>query len=143
MCFTVQIQVVGKVGSVRDALVQIVLRLRDDVLKDRDRGHNQSAGADSYYSGGTGLSAHSVLPSVPPVAQWVMSREMKLGVAWACVLQAVSMDTGLYRYASVLPFVVMGVWFFVAFSFLFCGCRVFSNVIYGIFISCNNVSFSH
>lgn len=68
MCFTVQIQVVGKVGSVRDALVQIVLRLRDDVLKDRDRGHNQSAGADSYYSGGTGLSSHSVLPSVPPVA---------------------------------------------------------------------------
>jgi poly(rC)-binding protein 2/3/4 len=62
------VEVVGKVGSVRDALVQIVLRLRDDVLKDRDRGHNQSAGADSYYSGGTGLSAHSVLPSVPPVA---------------------------------------------------------------------------
>lgn len=52
----------------RDALVQIVLRLRDDVLKDRERGHNQSAGADSYYSGGTGFSAHSVLPSVPPVA---------------------------------------------------------------------------
>lgn len=52
----------------RDALVQIVLRLRDDVLKDRERGHNQSAGTDSYYSGGTGFSAHSVLPSVPPVA---------------------------------------------------------------------------
>ncbi|XP_058198669.1 KH domain-containing protein At4g18375-like isoform X3 [Rhododendron vialii] len=62
------VEVVGKVGSVRDALVQIVLRLRDDVLKDRERGHNQSAGADSYYSGGTGFSAHSVLPSVPPVA---------------------------------------------------------------------------
>ncbi|XP_028089232.1 KH domain-containing protein At4g18375-like isoform X2 [Camellia sinensis] len=39
------VEVVGEVSRVRDALIQIVLRLRDDVLKDRE-----------------------VLPSVPPVA---------------------------------------------------------------------------
>lgn len=58
---------VGEVGSVRDALVQIVLRLRDDALKDRDTGHNTSVGTDSLYSS-AGLSVSSVLPSAPPVA---------------------------------------------------------------------------
>lgn len=58
---------IGEVGSVRDALVQIVLRLRDDVLKDRDSGgHNQSSGNDSMYAGGSGLPVPPVLPSVPP-----------------------------------------------------------------------------
>ncbi|KAK9268242.1 hypothetical protein L1049_010685 [Liquidambar formosana] len=61
------VEVVGEVSSVRDALIQIVLRLRDDVLKDRDGGHNHSAGTDSLYTGSTGLSVPSVLPSVPPV----------------------------------------------------------------------------
>ncbi|KAI8010558.1 KH domain-containing protein [Camellia lanceoleosa] len=45
------VEVVGEVSRVRDALIQIVLRLRDDVLKDREGGHNTSAGADSMYSG--------------------------------------------------------------------------------------------
>lgn len=62
------VEVVGGVGSVRDALVQIVLRLRDDVLKDREGSRNQSDGVDSYYSGGTGLSVPSVLRSIPPIA---------------------------------------------------------------------------
>ncbi|THG04273.1 hypothetical protein TEA_030080 [Camellia sinensis var. sinensis] len=62
------VEVVGEVSRVRDALIQIVMRLRDDVLKDREGGHNTSAGADSMYSGGTGFSMPSVLPSVPPVA---------------------------------------------------------------------------
>lgn len=52
----------------RDALIQIVLRLRDDVLKDKDGGRNTAVGADSLYSGGNGLSVSSLLPSVPPVA---------------------------------------------------------------------------
>ncbi|KAL7605710.1 KH domain-containing protein At4g18375 [Lactuca sativa] len=61
------VEVIGEVGSVRDALVQIVLRLRDDVLKDRDSGgHNQSSGNDSMYAGGSGLPVPPVLPSVPP-----------------------------------------------------------------------------
>ncbi|CAL5417790.1 unnamed protein product [Camellia sinensis] len=62
------VEVVGEVSRVRDALIQIVLRLRDDVLKDREGGHNTSAGADSMYSSGTGFSMPTVLPSVPPVA---------------------------------------------------------------------------
>jgi hypothetical protein len=60
--------VVGEVGSVRDAIIQIVLRLRDDILKDRDSSRNPTVGADSFFSAGTGLSVPSVLPSVPPVA---------------------------------------------------------------------------
>ncbi|GJT51647.1 KH domain-containing protein [Tanacetum coccineum] len=63
------VEVVGEVGSVRDALVQIVLRLRDDVLKDRDVGHNPSSGNDSVYAGDRRLSL-PVLPrvsAVPPL----------------------------------------------------------------------------
>lgn len=52
----------------RDALVQIVLRLRDDALKDREGSRNQSDGVDPYYSGNTGVSMPSALPSIPPVA---------------------------------------------------------------------------
>ncbi|KAL6991497.1 hypothetical protein U1Q18_009610 [Sarracenia purpurea var. burkii] len=62
------VEVVGEVGRVRDALIQIVLRLRDDVLRDREGGHKPSDGGDSFYSGGSGLSAPSVLPTVPPAA---------------------------------------------------------------------------
>lgn len=61
------VEVVGEVGSVRDALVQIILRLRDDALKDRDGSRNPPVGADPIYSGGTGISMPPLLPSVPPV----------------------------------------------------------------------------
>nr|XP_043623400.1 KH domain-containing protein At4g18375 [Erigeron canadensis] len=57
------VEVIGEVGSVRDALVQIVLRLRDDILKDRDSGRNPSLGKDSMYAGGSGLPMSSVLPT--------------------------------------------------------------------------------
>ncbi|KAJ9563665.1 hypothetical protein OSB04_008825 [Centaurea solstitialis] len=63
------VEVIGEVGSVRDALVQIVLRLRDDVLKDRDSGRNPSSGNDSHmYAGGSSIQVPSVLPSVSQVA---------------------------------------------------------------------------
>ncbi|XP_020240525.1 KH domain-containing protein At4g18375 [Cajanus cajan] len=63
------VEVGGSVDCVRDALIQIILRLRDDVLRERDTGHNPSLGAaDSLYSGTAGFSLPSVLPSVPPVA---------------------------------------------------------------------------
>ncbi|XP_028804562.1 KH domain-containing protein At4g18375 isoform X2 [Neltuma alba] len=62
------IEVFGSVDCVRDALIQIVLRLRDDVLRERDTGHNPSVGGEPLYSGGTGLSVPSVLPSVPSLA---------------------------------------------------------------------------
>ncbi|KAJ0668840.1 putative K domain-containing protein [Helianthus annuus] len=61
-------EVIGEVGSVRDALVQIVLRLRDDVLKDRDSGHNPSSGNDSMFAGGSGIPVPLVLPSVSSLA---------------------------------------------------------------------------
>ncbi|KAL4392807.1 hypothetical protein AHAS_Ahas03G0382000 [Arachis hypogaea] len=62
------VEVGGIVDCVRDALIQIILRLREDVLRERDNGHNPSVGAESMYSGGAGLSVPSVLPPVPPVA---------------------------------------------------------------------------
>ncbi|CAA0832337.1 RNA-binding KH domain-containing protein [Striga hermonthica] len=57
------VEVVGLVGSVRDALIQIVLRLRDDVLKDREdfRDHNSSAGVETLYAGGPSLPVSSVI----------------------------------------------------------------------------------
>ncbi|KAL6197415.1 hypothetical protein ACLB2K_033024 [Fragaria x ananassa] len=62
------VEVAGDLTSLRDALIQIVLRLRDDVLKDRDGGHNPTIGVDSLFPGSTGLSLPSVLPSVSQVA---------------------------------------------------------------------------
>ncbi|KAL2343397.1 hypothetical protein Fmac_004682 [Flemingia macrophylla] len=62
------VEVGGSVDCVRDALIQIILRLRDDVLRERDTGHNPSLGAESLYSGSAGFSLPSVMPSVPPVA---------------------------------------------------------------------------
>lgn len=58
---------VGEVSNVRDALIQIVLRLRDDVLKDREGGRTPVA-SDTIYSSAPGLSVPSVLSSVPSVA---------------------------------------------------------------------------
>ncbi|PQQ20455.1 KH domain-containing protein [Prunus yedoensis var. nudiflora] len=73
------VEVAGEPSSLRDALIQIVLRLRDDVLKDRDGGHNPSGGAESLYSGGTGLSMPSVLPSVPPVTSLGYDQRVESG----------------------------------------------------------------
>ncbi|XP_004486011.1 KH domain-containing protein At4g18375 [Cicer arietinum] len=62
------VEVVGEVDCVRDALIQIVLRLREDVLKKRDTDHNPPIGAESFYSGSSVLSAPSMAPSVPTAA---------------------------------------------------------------------------
>ncbi|CAK8578344.1 unnamed protein product [Lathyrus sativus] len=62
------VEVGGAVECVRDALIQIILRLRDDVLREKDIGHNSSTGGESFYSNGAGLSFPSMLPSVPSVA---------------------------------------------------------------------------
>lgn len=59
-------QVSGEVKSVRDALIQIVLRLRDDSLKDKDGASNHSVAPDSLYASSSGLSLPPVLQSVPP-----------------------------------------------------------------------------
>ncbi|KAK1375498.1 RNA-binding KH domain-containing protein [Heracleum sosnowskyi] len=64
------VEVVGEVGSVRDALVQIVLRLRDDVLRDREGNRNPSdgVGLGSLYPGSASHSMPQVLPGIPPVS---------------------------------------------------------------------------
>ncbi|KAL8108346.1 hypothetical protein AgCh_024710 [Apium graveolens] len=63
------VEVLGEVGCVRDALVQIVLRLRDDVLKDREVNQNplDGVGLRSLYLGTTEFSVPADLPGVPPV----------------------------------------------------------------------------
>ncbi|MBA0683883.1 hypothetical protein Goari_025510, partial [Gossypium aridum] len=73
------VEVAGEVSSVRDALIQIVLRLRDDVLKEKDAGHNPSVGADALYSGGASLSVSSLLSSVPPVATLAFDQRAESG----------------------------------------------------------------
>ncbi|KAG9439350.1 hypothetical protein H6P81_019515 [Aristolochia fimbriata] len=67
------VEVVGEVGCVRDALVQIVLRLRDDALKDKE-GSGRSAPPTlppvepPMYAGAGNLAVSSaVLPSVAPL----------------------------------------------------------------------------
>ncbi|RWR90961.1 KH domain-containing protein [Cinnamomum micranthum f. kanehirae] len=45
------VEVIGEVDKVREALVQIVLRLHDDVLKERDGPHG-ALSSDSLFSGG-------------------------------------------------------------------------------------------
>ncbi|KAG6405011.1 hypothetical protein SASPL_132590 [Salvia splendens] len=57
------VEVYGQVGNLRDALIQIVLRLRDDVLKDREDMHNASTGVGALYAGGASLPVSSVFHS--------------------------------------------------------------------------------
>ncbi|GAB4861354.1 hypothetical protein Ancab_036516 [Ancistrocladus abbreviatus] len=90
------IEVVGEVSNVRDALVQIVLRLRDDALKDKDDARNPSAGADSVYSGGSGLPIPSVLPAVSSVAPLGYEQRAEVGTG----LGRLS-SSSLYGYGSL------------------------------------------
>ncbi|KAL5771934.1 hypothetical protein ACOSP7_011543 [Xanthoceras sorbifolium] len=90
------VEVVGEVGSLRDALVQIVLRLRDDALRDRDVGRNPHVGADSLYSSGTGLSVPQLLPSVPPVASLGYDQRAETGSGLGMLS-----SSSLYGYGSL------------------------------------------
>ncbi|GFY81490.1 RNA-binding KH domain-containing protein [Actinidia rufa] len=67
------VEVVGEVGNVRDALVQIVLRLRDDVLKDRE-----------------------ALPTIPPVAPLGYEQRVETGSGFGMLS-----SSGLYGYGSL------------------------------------------
>ncbi|KAI5436445.1 hypothetical protein KIW84_022798 [Lathyrus oleraceus] len=62
------VEVVGKVDCVRDALIQLVSRLREDVLRKQDIDQKSPIGAESLYPGSSVLSAPSMLPSVPTTA---------------------------------------------------------------------------
>ncbi|CAN1227231.1 KH domain-containing protein At4g18375 [Linum grandiflorum] len=69
----------GEVGCVRDALVQIILRLREDVLRDRDGGHS-SAPAEPLYSGAPGLPVTSFLGTMPPINPLGYDRRVEAGL---------------------------------------------------------------
>lgn len=84
----------GETGNVKDALVQIVLRLRDDVLKDRNGARNPSVSTE--YSGGTSLSMPSVLPSVPPVTSLGYDQRGDSGSALGLLS-----SSSLYGYGSL------------------------------------------
>lgn len=83
-------------SSVRDALIQIILRLRDDVLKDKEGGHNPSGGSDSVYSGAAGLSVPSLLHSVPSIAP--LSYEQRAETAGGVGILS---SSSLYGYGSL------------------------------------------
>ncbi|XP_051124884.1 KH domain-containing protein At4g18375 [Andrographis paniculata] len=59
------VEIFGQVGNVRDALVQIILRLRDDVLVDKEDVCNSSAGVEGLFASGTPLPFSSVLHNLP------------------------------------------------------------------------------
>ncbi|XP_002519648.2 KH domain-containing protein At4g18375 [Ricinus communis] len=90
------VEVLGEVGSVRDALVQIVLRLRDDALKEKDGSHNPSVGADPLYSGGSGISVPSLLSSVPPVTPLAYDQRPETGSGLGLLS-----SSNLYGYGSL------------------------------------------
>ncbi|KAJ6766862.1 RNA-BINDING KH DOMAIN-CONTAINING PROTEIN [Salix purpurea] len=91
------VEVAGEVVSVRDALVQIVLRLRDDVLKEKDGGLNSSVSTDSVYPVCAGISIPSILPSVPPVAPMGYDQRAESGSGLGLLS-----SNSLYGYGSLL-----------------------------------------
>ncbi|XP_004504558.1 KH domain-containing protein At4g18375 [Cicer arietinum] len=91
------VEVGGAVDCVRDALIQIILRLRDDVLRERDIGHNPSTGGESFYPSGAGLSFPSMLPSVPSVAAPLVYDQRAEGATGLGMLSSSS----LYGYGSL------------------------------------------
>ncbi|GAU42280.1 hypothetical protein TSUD_81890 [Trifolium subterraneum] len=91
------VQVSGAVECVRDALIQIILRLRDDVLREKDIGHNSSTGGESFYSSGASLSFPSMLPSIPSVAAPLVYDQRAEGATGLGMLSSSS----LYGYGSL------------------------------------------
>ncbi|ONK65394.1 uncharacterized protein A4U43_C07F36650 [Asparagus officinalis] len=78
------VEVTGEVGNLRDALLQITLRLREDVLKERDgTGKTNAPSIDSVYSGG--LSGPPILPSVPSAASLGYDQRVETGGSFGMV----------------------------------------------------------
>ncbi|EPS64599.1 hypothetical protein M569_10179, partial [Genlisea aurea] len=59
------VEIKGQLRYVRDALIQIVLRLREDVLKDRDDAQKSSARVEALYSSGPSAPVSSILHNIP------------------------------------------------------------------------------
>ncbi|CAN1141285.1 KH domain-containing protein At4g18375 [Linum perenne] len=95
------VELQGEVGCVRDAIVQIILRLRDDVLKDRDSGHS-SATAEPFYSGAHGLPVTSFLHTMPPMNPLGYDRRAEAGMLSSGSLQAYGpLSIGENGYGSI------------------------------------------
>lgn len=88
----------GKVSSVRDALLQIVLRLRDVALRDREGGHSAPSHEPPQpplYS--TGLSLQpSVLPSISPLSPLGYDQRIETGSGLGMLS-----SSSLYGYGSL------------------------------------------
>lgn len=88
----------------RDALIQIVLRLRDDVLRDREIGSRNHPPVrsenNSFFSSGssnTGLALPpSFMSSVPQVASVDFDRRQETGSS----MSMLPSSSGLYGYGS-------------------------------------------
>ncbi|MQL98946.1 hypothetical protein Taro_031662 [Colocasia esculenta] len=91
------VEVQGEVSCVRDALAQIVLRLREDALKDRDGGQNAPP-VDSFKSSGHPVPA--VLPHTavvaPPVAHIAYDQRAEAGYELGMLP-----SSSLYGYGSL------------------------------------------
>ncbi|CAN8267332.1 unnamed protein product [Cochlearia groenlandica] len=99
------VEISGEARNVRDALIQIVLRLRDDVLRDREIGSRNQPPARSennnYFSSGSSNNAGLALPpsfmsSVPQVASVNFDRRQETGSS----IGMLSSSAGLYGYGS-------------------------------------------
>lgn len=88
----------------RDALIQIVLRLRDDVLRDRETGSRNQPPARSenknFFSSGSSNAGLALPPSfmssVPQVASVDYDRRPETGSS----MPMLSSNVGLYGYGS-------------------------------------------
>uniref|UniRef100_A0A1J3G100 KH domain-containing protein n=1 Tax=Noccaea caerulescens TaxID=107243 RepID=A0A1J3G100_NOCCA len=103
------VEISGEVADVRDALIQIVLRLRDDVLRDRETGSSRNQqhpparsenNNSSFFSSTSGISntglalpPPSFMSSVPQVASVDFDRRTETGTM-------LSSSGGLYGYGS-------------------------------------------
>lgn len=88
------VEVSGEVKNVRDALIQIVLRLRNDALKDKDGASNPSGGADPLYTGSSSLSLPPVMH--PPVNPMGYEPRNESGSGAGMLSSG-----GLYKYGSL------------------------------------------
>lgn len=89
------VEVSGEVSRVKEALVQIILRLREDALKDRD-GNNAAPPTESLYH--SSLSVPPILPNVPSVGSLGYDQRSEPGSGLG-----VLSGSSLYGYSSIQP----------------------------------------
>ncbi|XP_031505176.1 KH domain-containing protein At4g18375 isoform X1 [Nymphaea colorata] len=90
------VEVSGEVGNVRDALTQIVLRLRDDVLKDKDGDH--PASEPPLYPGS--VPTLSTFPAVPSAAPLSYDTRMDTGNGLGMLSSSALHGYGSYQAAD-------------------------------------------